>query len=92
VSSSSSSARAAATAAAGTGPSVPLFKYAREAQTGKAARSPAASTGGNLRGHWAQTGHGDVPDFDSSICARLSCSASGAATGSPEPPTDAQVP
>jgi hypothetical protein len=91
VSSSSSSARAAATATAGTGPSVPLFKYAREAQTGKAARSPAASTGRNLRGHWAQTGHGDVPDFDGSICALVLLGLRRRG-GVARPQTDAQVP
>jgi hypothetical protein len=39
-----------------------------------------------------QTGHGVVPDRWSSIAARMSCSDSGAAAGSPLPPTEAQVP
>ena len=41
---------------------------------------------------WELPGQGAVPDRSRSIWARRSCSASGAAAGSPEPPTDAQVP
>jgi predicted lipoprotein with Yx(FWY)xxD motif len=52
-----------------------------------AAISPTAAS----RRYDPDIGQGDEPDFASSICARLSCSASGAAAGSPEPPTEAQA-
>ncbi len=44
-----------------------------------------------LRNYWPQTGQAEAPRCAYSIAARLSCSASGAAAGSPEPPTLAQV-
>src|SRR5215212_7341939 len=45
-----------------------------------------------MRGQAPQTGHWLGPVRAYRIAARLSCSASGAAAGSPWPPTDAQVP
>ena len=60
---------------------------------GATTSSPAPrSCGTRQPDYWLQTGHWPGPERAYRIAARLSCSASEAAAGSPLPPTDCQVP